>query len=146
ERFPTRPDSKVDVLPVIESGAFQLAFVEREAKRTNEVQRRTDREAGAPRVSRVPVNLRMHEHDVRRAHGASTQRTDAAKSAFARSRITRSCFRLNTTTLTLSVPRFDPLQYEPSSPRSAERPLAPISRDPASRAPNPLLPLSTSAW
>jgi hypothetical protein len=52
------------MLPIIKSGAFDLAFVEREAEWLDQVQRRACRQARSPGVSRVPVNLRVNENDV----------------------------------------------------------------------------------
>jgi hypothetical protein len=52
------------VLPVIETGALDLAFIEGKAKRLDEVQRRVRGEAGTARVAGVPVNLGMNKDDV----------------------------------------------------------------------------------
>ena len=51
ERLPARPDAQVDVLPVVEAGAFHLALVEREAERLDEMQRGAGGEAGAAGVA-----------------------------------------------------------------------------------------------
>ena len=64
ERVPVGPDPQVDVLPVIEAGAFDLLLVERKAERLDEMQRRAGRQAGAAGVAGVPVNLGMNEDDV----------------------------------------------------------------------------------
>ena len=64
ERLPARPGAQIDVLPVVESRALHLALVEGEAERLDEMQRRPGREAGAPRVAGVPVDLGMHQDDV----------------------------------------------------------------------------------
>ena len=45
------------MLPVVETSAFDLALVEREAERLDEVQRGAGGKARAARVPGVPVNL-----------------------------------------------------------------------------------------
>src|SRR5262245_13183578 len=64
ERFPARRDSQVDVLPVVETGAPDLALVEREAKRLDQVKGRPGRKTGSSRVAGVPMNFGMDENDV----------------------------------------------------------------------------------
>ena len=66
EQFPVWPHTQVHMLPVVEAGAFDLTFVEREAKWFDDVQRGTSCEAGAACISGVPVNLRVNEHHVNR--------------------------------------------------------------------------------
>jgi hypothetical protein len=53
------------VLPVVEAGAPHLTVVERKAERLDEMQRGPGGEACPSRVPGVPVNLWMHEDDVR---------------------------------------------------------------------------------
>ena len=52
------------MLPVIESGAFDLAFVERESERLDEVQSGPGCKAGAAGVTGIPVDLGVDEDDV----------------------------------------------------------------------------------
>src|SRR5947209_7486570 len=64
EGTPARPHPQIDVFPVVESSAFHLAFIEREAEWLDEVQRGAGSEARSTRIPGVPVNLRVHEDDV----------------------------------------------------------------------------------
>src|SRR5207302_7666711 len=64
EHTPIGPHTQIDVFPVVESRAFHLAFVEREAEWLDEVQGGAGSEARSARVPGVPVNLWMHENDV----------------------------------------------------------------------------------
>src|SRR5262249_38274993 len=66
EGLPVRPHPQVDVLPVIEPGAAHLALVERKAERLDKMEGGAGREARAPSVAGIPVNLWMHEDDVYR--------------------------------------------------------------------------------
>ena len=52
------------MLPVVQTGTPHLTFVEREAERLDEMQRRAGGETGAPGVSGIPMNFRIHEHHV----------------------------------------------------------------------------------
>ena len=70
ERAPARPHADVDVLPVVEPRALYLTLVQREAKRLDEMQCGARCQTAAPGVAGVPVDLRMHQHDVR-AHETS---------------------------------------------------------------------------
>src|SRR5688572_22797798 len=74
ERLPAVPDSQVDMLPVIEAGAFHLSLVEREAERLDEMQPRAHGQARAARVPGVPMNLGMDQNDVG-LHAFSTRST-----------------------------------------------------------------------
>ena len=65
---PARPDRRVDPRPVVEPGPANLLFVQREAERADEVKLRADGQTGPPGVSRVPVDLRLDQHDVKIAH------------------------------------------------------------------------------
>lgn len=64
ECLPPRPDADVDVLPVVESCAFDLPFVEREAEGLDEMECRPCCETGATGVSGIPVDLGMNKDDV----------------------------------------------------------------------------------
>lgn len=52
------------MLPVIEAGAFDLFFIEREAERLDQMQRGAGRETGAACITGVPVDFGMNENDV----------------------------------------------------------------------------------
>jgi hypothetical protein len=52
------------VLPVIQTGASDLPFVEREAKRFDQVQPRPGRKARPAGIAGIPVDLGMNEDDV----------------------------------------------------------------------------------
>ena len=57
------------MLPVIQSRALDFALVEREAEWFDEMQRRAGREAGASRVTGIPVDFGVNENDVNSQRG-----------------------------------------------------------------------------
>jgi len=65
ERIPAWPHARIDMLPVVESGSLYLTFIQRKAQRFDEVQIGTGGKTCTARVSGVPVNLGMHEYNVR---------------------------------------------------------------------------------
>src|SRR5437762_2600175 len=78
-RRPARPHAPVDVLPVVQASAFDFTLVERKAERLDEMQRCARCEAGAACIAGVPMNLRMHEHDVcLQSSGARSRRIHCA--------------------------------------------------------------------
>jgi hypothetical protein len=58
------------MLPVVEARALDFSLGEREAERLNEVKRSASGEARSSGVAGIPVNLWVHQHDVRR-HGSA---------------------------------------------------------------------------
>ena len=64
ERVPAWPHTRIDMFPVVEAGSLHLTFSKRKAERFDEVQNGAGGEACTARVSGVPVNFGMHEHDV----------------------------------------------------------------------------------
>ena len=65
ENTPAWPYPRLDVFPVVEARSLHLAFTKRKAERFDEVQESAGSKACAAGISRVPVNFRMHEYDMR---------------------------------------------------------------------------------
>lgn len=65
ELVPRRPDAQVYMFPVVEARALHLALVQREPEWLDQMQRRAGGEARATRIARVPMDLGMHEYDVK---------------------------------------------------------------------------------
>jgi len=66
ERIPAWPNPRIDVFPVVETRTLHLTFIQRKAKRSDEVKSSAGGEACTARVSSVPVNFGMYEYHVRR--------------------------------------------------------------------------------
>src|SRR5438093_3423281 len=64
ERRPARPAMPLDMLPVIHSGALELAVVELETQWFDQVQRRLRRRAKPRHVACVRRNFRFNQNDV----------------------------------------------------------------------------------
>jgi hypothetical protein len=58
------PDGQLDVGPIVQPGAPEVAVFEGEPQRADQVQERPGPDAGAADVARVPVYVRGHKDDV----------------------------------------------------------------------------------
>lgn len=65
-RFQIRPDRQPDVRPVIKPGPLQVAILQAEAKRFDQMQGQTERRAQASHIARVGRNFRLVEHNIHR--------------------------------------------------------------------------------
>ena len=76
ERFEILPAAQIDLRPVVETGAFQVAFLERKTQRSDEVQTCSGGEAQASDVAGIRRNLRLDEYDVE--HGTRGRNSDVS--------------------------------------------------------------------
>src|SRR5215467_8568378 len=72
ERIPAWPHARIDIFPIVQAGSLHLTLIERKAKGLDEMQNGAGRKARTARVSSVPMNFGMYEHDVRFGHDQIT--------------------------------------------------------------------------
>src|SRR5688572_1110886 len=64
EGIPVPPQADVNVFPVVETGALNLALFEREAERFDQMQSGCCGQARSPHISGIPMDLRLDQDDV----------------------------------------------------------------------------------